>query len=200
MAYIRVNSTEKRPNFLASETGLVLKTVQVDDTGITADEYGYKTVKGGTIYPSNDAKAKGIIFENVDVTHGERAASLIVGGRIYGSRLHTAPAAAAKTALAARGIIFDDDEPVASRAMTKAKAYTAGTTAFEGSDIAENADGLSLEITAIGSDNDTEIATAALASKKVTMTKVKAGKTQITCTVTDSLGNKTDITVPVEIA
>lgn len=39
MAYIRVNSTEKRPNFLASETGLVLKTVQVDDTGISADEY-----------------------------------------------------------------------------------------------------------------------------------------------------------------
>ena len=140
----------------------------MDDTGISADEYGYKTVKGGTIYPSNDAKAKGIIFENVDVTHGERAASLIVGGRIYGSRLHTAPQSAAKTALAARGIIFDDDEPITSRAMTKAKAYTAGTTAFEASDIAENADGLTLEITAIGSDNEKENATAILYAFKLT--------------------------------
>lgn len=200
MAYINRKATEKRPNFIASEVGLVLKTVQVNDTGITADEYGYKTVKGGTIYPSDDASAKGIIFENVDVTHGERAASLIVGGRIYTDRLHTAPSSAAKTALAAKGIVFDDDEPAIYRVATKAKAYTAGTTAFSASDIAENADGLALEITAIGSDNDTEIATAALSAKKVTMTKVKAGKTQITCTVTDSLGGKTVITVPVEIA
>ena len=62
MAYINRKATEKRPNFIASEVGLVLKTVQVNDTGITADEYGYKTVKGGTIYPSDDASAKGIIF------------------------------------------------------------------------------------------------------------------------------------------
>ena len=40
MAYINRKATEKRPNFIASEVGLVLKTVQVNDTGITADEYG----------------------------------------------------------------------------------------------------------------------------------------------------------------
>lgn len=107
MAYTTVKSTEVRPNFLASEIGLVTKTVQVDDTGITADEYGYKTVKGGTIYPTNNGSAQGIIYEDIDVTHGEKAASMIVGGRIYAECLHTAPAAAAKTALTAKGIIFD---------------------------------------------------------------------------------------------
>ena len=58
MAYINRKATEKRPTFIASEVGLVLKTVQVNDTGITADEYGYKPVKGGTVYPSDDASAR----------------------------------------------------------------------------------------------------------------------------------------------
>lgn len=200
MAYIETKTTEVRPNFLASEVGLVLKTVQVDDTGITADEYGNKTVKAGTVYPSNDANALGIIFEDADVTRGEHAASLIVGGRIFAGCLHTAPETAAKTALAAKGIIFVDAAPEVYRAVTRAKAFTAGTTAFSAADIAENADGLTLEITAIGTDIDTSVATAALSSKKVTCTKVAAGSTQITCTVTDSLGGKTDIVVPVTMA
>lgn len=200
MAYTSKKTTEVLPCFLASEVGLVLKTEQVDDAGITADEYGYKTVKGGTIYPSNDANAKGVIFEDVDVTNGERAASLMVGGRIYAGRLQESPAAAAKTALAAKGIIFEDAAPEVYRAVTKAKEFTAGTTAFQASDIAENADGLTLEITAIGTDIDTAVATAALSGKKVTCTKVAAGTTQITCTVTDSLGGTTDIVVPVVMA
>lgn len=115
MAYTTFKSTEVRPNFLESEIGLILKTVQVDSTGIDTDEYGYKTVKGGTIYPSNDASATGIIFEDTDVTHGERATSAIVAGRIYTNRLHTTPSEEAKTALASLGIIFIDSVPVTTR-------------------------------------------------------------------------------------
>ena len=37
MAYITVYKAEHTPNFLESEVGLVLKTAQVDDTGITAE-------------------------------------------------------------------------------------------------------------------------------------------------------------------
>lgn len=48
-----------RPNFLASEVGLVLKTIGLDAT--TANTNG--VVKAGTIIAN-----KGIIFEDVDVT------------------------------------------------------------------------------------------------------------------------------------
>lgn len=112
MAMTVIKQSTTTPNFLDSEVGLVLKTVQVDDTGITADEYGYKTIVGGTIYPANDDTATGIIFEDVDVTtgtdNGTRPASLITGGRILANRLPETIAAAAKTALAALGIVFVD--------------------------------------------------------------------------------------------
>lgn len=199
MAYTTLKTSNAIPNFLASEIGLITKTVQVDATGITADTEGKKIIKAGTIYPSNNTNAKGIIFEDVDVTNGERAAAVIVAGRILKEKLPTAPQTAAETALKASGIVFDT-EPTVYRAETKPKDYTAGILAFEASDIATNADGLTLTITKIGDDIDTSIATAALSANKVTCTKVKAGTTQITCTVTDSIGCTTDIVVPVVIA
>lgn len=199
MAYITTEAATVPRNFLASEVGLTLKTVQVDDTGITADEYGYKTVEAGTIYPSNDKNAKGIVFENADVTHYEHAASIIVAGRIIKSNLPVTPTAAAITALEASGIVFEDAEPGAVRGEIVPLDYTAGTTGFTAADIAKHTGGDTLTITAIGTDNDTAIATVALASGTVTATKVKAGSTQITCTVSDSAGFTTDIVVPITI-
>lgn len=200
MAYTTVMTAGNLPNFLESEVGLVLKTMQIDDTGIETDEYGYKTVKAGTIYPSNDAKAVGVVFEDVDVTHGERAASIITAGRIYKSKLHIAPESAAETPLTKSGIVFIDSQPATSRVIVDEIGYTAGTTAFSASDIAETDDGSALKIIAIGNDNDEAIATVALASNKVTATKVKSGTTQITCTVEDVNGKKTDIVVPIVIS
>lgn len=200
MAYTTLTRAEMTPNFLESEVGLVLKTMQVDDTGIEPDEYGYKTVKGGTIYPSNDTNAKGIVYADTDVTHGEKAASVITGGRIYKSKLHTAPETAAETALKALGIVFVDSQPAVSRIMIDELGYTAGTTAFQASDIAETDDGSALKIVAVGSDNDKAIATVALDANKVTATKVKAGTTQVTCTVEDVNGKHTDIVVPIVIS
>lgn len=92
MAHIRTYTAAAAPVFLASSEGLVRQTVQVLQTGITADEYGNKIVKAGTIYPTNDASAKGILFEDVDVTNGDHEGSLIVAGRIYSDMLPVAPA------------------------------------------------------------------------------------------------------------
>lgn len=199
MAYTTVIKADTMPNFLESEVGLVLKTMQVDDTGITADEYGYKTVKSGTIYPSNDTNAKGIVYADTDVTHGERAASIITGGRIYKSKLPAAPITAAETALKALGIVFVD-APEVSRIIIDELGYTAGTTAFQASDIAETDDGSALKIVAVGDDNDKAVATVALNTNKVTATKVAAGSTQVTCTVEDVNGKRTDIVVPIVIS
>lgn len=91
MAHIRTYTATAAPAFLASAEGLVRQTVQVSQAGVTADEYGYKIVKAGTIYPTNDASAQGILFEDVDVTDGDHEGSLIVAGRIYSDRLPAEP-------------------------------------------------------------------------------------------------------------
>ena len=105
MSYITQESFTTIPNFLASEH-MVQKTRQVTTDMSNLTESNKKFVKGGTVYPSNDASAEGIVFETIDVTSGDTAASVIVSGRIYKNRLHTAPTEAAMTAM--KDITFVD--------------------------------------------------------------------------------------------
>lgn len=101
MSHIKTVTTAVTPNFLASAVGLTVNTCTVP-----ADENGYKIVPAGTVYPSNDAKATGILFEDVDVTDGDHEGALIVAGRILKDCLPVEPATEAVTPLTASGIIF----------------------------------------------------------------------------------------------
>lgn len=86
--YTYTEKSRKMPNFLESEVGLITKTWKFDtSTAVTTEDDGTKYVPAGTIYPSNDGSAKGVVFEDVDVTHGEAIGSLIVAGRLYDDRL-----------------------------------------------------------------------------------------------------------------
>lgn len=58
-----------------------------------------KIVKAGTIYPSNDNKAIGVIMNDYDVTDGDAVVAVIIHGFIQTSKLPAPPEAAAKTAL-----------------------------------------------------------------------------------------------------
>lgn len=117
MAHIYKQQAAIRPNFLDSAIGLVQKTCTVAAAGVVADAYGYKTVEAGTVYPSNDSAAIGIIFEDVDVTHGDHEGSLIVAGRIIEANLPVALDSDAKTALEAKGFVFTTvDDPDRSMA------------------------------------------------------------------------------------
>lgn len=98
-----------RPNFLESEVGLVLKTHEIPAT-LGVQDGIYKTVAPGTVFPSNDGKAEGIIFEAVDVTNGNMPGSVLVAGRVLADGLNIA--SAAKTALTGKGIIFVDAPPL----------------------------------------------------------------------------------------
>ena len=98
MARESVKTTDKQVNFLESPVGLVLKTCNVAQSLGVADGDS-KIVPAGTIIPSNDGKATGILFEAVDVTHGDHEGSAIIAGRLYKDLLPTAPASAAETAL-----------------------------------------------------------------------------------------------------
>lgn len=96
--YVAPKKTVNQINILKSSKFQAF-TVQVSDTGVTANAQGRKIVPAGTIYPANDATATGIIYQDVDVTNGPEAASCIVEGYIIKGRLPVVPAAAAITAL-----------------------------------------------------------------------------------------------------
>lgn len=96
--YVSPKTTVNQINILKSSKFQAF-TVQVSDVGVTADAKGRKIVPAGTIYPANDATAKGIIYQDVDVTNGPQEAACIVEGYILKDRLPVVPAAAAITAL-----------------------------------------------------------------------------------------------------
>ena len=114
MSFVTDISGTKRPNFLESEVGLVLKTREIPASMGVQDGL-YKTVAPGTPYPSNDANAVGILFETVDVTSGNMPGSVLVAGRVLAENLNLATAA--KTALAGKGIVFVDT-PAVTRGYT----------------------------------------------------------------------------------
>lgn len=106
MAYHKVEKTYERPNFLDSEVGLVQKTMEIPNTmGKQVEDR--KLVLGGTIFPSNDTYAKGIVFETIDVTDDKkRPGSVIVAGRIIKENLPEALDSNAENALKAIGFVF----------------------------------------------------------------------------------------------
>jgi len=60
---------------------------------------GRKVVPAGAVIPANGSTAKGILFEDIDVTEGAMPGSVVIEGTVYGDRLPAALASAAATAL-----------------------------------------------------------------------------------------------------
>ena len=87
------NYVLNRPNFLGSEVGLVLKTITVPASATGAvTENGRKIVKAGSIFA---APYPGLLFNDVDITDGDRIGSLMVRGSYIDANL---PASAASQA------------------------------------------------------------------------------------------------------
>lgn len=124
MSHVRRINGTFRPNFLDSEVGLVLKTYQIPASMGTEDEFGNKVVPAGTVYPSNDGSAVGIIFEDVDVTWGDHEGSVMLAGRVLKDRLNVQ--SAAETPLKSSGIVFVDAPEVT-------RGYTVTYTTDDGS-------------------------------------------------------------------
>ena len=82
-------------NFLASAKFQAF-TEQVDDTHAQVEG---GVVPAGAIWPANDATAKGILLNAIDVSHGPQPASVIVEGYIIAERLPEAPSAEAIAAM-----------------------------------------------------------------------------------------------------
>ena len=76
----------------------VAHTFKKDDAAAVT-QYGRKIVKAGTLYPSNDASAIGIVWADYDVTDGDRTGALIIHGFVKTKALPVIPSSAAKGAL-----------------------------------------------------------------------------------------------------
>lgn len=86
---------------------IIRVTKQIAESGATSLDDGTKYVKAGTPYPSNDANAIGLVYEDTDVTHGDVPGSVIVGNAVVTeSLLPVTLDSDAKTALQALGFTF----------------------------------------------------------------------------------------------
>ena len=84
--YIKSKSAyTSAPEFLASDH-YTRQTCTVT-TAMGATVEGRKIVKAGTVFPANDATAKGLIISDVDVTDGPAPAAYMDHGLVYSNRL-----------------------------------------------------------------------------------------------------------------
>lgn len=119
--------------FLASEDCKRITTEIAQSGATTAGTAKY--VKAGTVYPSNDGNAIGIVYEDVDVTSGDMAGSIVTDGVIYEDRLPASVESSAKAVLT--GIRFISSAPAVTR-----PAWLAGEL-------------LSLSVTSVASTSNT---------------------------------------------
>ena len=101
-----------RPNFLASEVGLRTVTCTFGrSTAGSVTENGRKILKAGLVYPTNDGSAKGIVFQDVDITDGDQVGSLMVAGHYYDDKLVAPTNSLAKPVFQAQGLFLDAKAP-----------------------------------------------------------------------------------------
>ena len=88
-------------HFLVDDETCIRKTMTIAANhaqAVTRDD-GRKVVPAGAVIPANGATAKGILFEDIDVTNGAMPGSVVIEGTVYGDRLPAALASAAASAL-----------------------------------------------------------------------------------------------------
>lgn len=73
--------------FLADAENCERRTKTIAASGAADGENGGKYVPMGTIYPTNDSSAIGIVYEDVDVTAGDMPGSVVLSGTVYEDRL-----------------------------------------------------------------------------------------------------------------
>lgn len=98
--------------FLADAENAVRLTQEMAQDKAETAENGGKFIPMGTIWPSNDASAAGIVYEDVDVSTGNMPGSVVVKGVVYKDRLPVEIDQAAQTALENKGFVFIEEPEV----------------------------------------------------------------------------------------
>lgn len=112
-----VNSRVYAPAYFLGHEECVRKTYQFKQTGATTAPNGGKYVPMGTLITEGtgeNTKYIGFAFEDVDVTTGDMAGSVVTKGVVIEDRLPATLTSAQKTALEAQGFTFIT-EPTVTR-------------------------------------------------------------------------------------
>ena len=106
-------------HFLVDDETCIRKTMTIaaNHAQAVTRENGRKVVPAGAVIPANGATAKGILFEDIDVTEGAKPGSVVIAGTIYGNRLPAVLAEAAAKALTGITVLT---EPTITRPYTDA--------------------------------------------------------------------------------
>lgn len=89
------------------------------DSPLAVVEDGRKIIKAGTVFPSNDENAKGLVFQDVDVTDGDQNAAVLVHGFVNSAKLPAEVSNEAKKAMPAivffpvDAVVYGVDTPIA---------------------------------------------------------------------------------------
>lgn len=104
-------------HFLVNDETCIRQTMTIaaNHAQAVTRENGRKVVPAGAVIPANDATAKGILYEDIDVTDGAKAGSIVTAGTIYGDRLPAVLAEAAAKALTGITVVT---EPTITRPYT----------------------------------------------------------------------------------
>lgn len=116
MSFIQSNTNIRyQPGFFLASADCTRETVTVkqNHAAVVTKADGSKYVPAGAVIPANDATAKGILYEDVDVSTGDMPGSLVTVGIVYKDRLPVAPVANAVSALT--GITFINTAPAITR-------------------------------------------------------------------------------------
>ena len=106
-------------------------TIAANHAQVVTRDNGRKVVPAGAVIPSNDGNAKGILFEDIDVTEGAKPGSVVIGGTVYEDKLPAAIESAAESAMT--GITVITTSPAITRPDYFDKAFVGLTvTSTEG--------------------------------------------------------------------
>lgn len=89
MSFIGENTSSKvhAAGWFLDHEECVRKTREIPQSLAVTEDNGTKYVPMGTIFPSNDSSAEGIVYEDVDVTTGNMPGSVVLSGVVIESRL-----------------------------------------------------------------------------------------------------------------
>lgn len=129
------------PGWFLAEEECSRETAEISASHSQAVTIGAtKIVPAGAVIPSNDGNAKGILYEDVEVTTGNMPGSIVTRGAVYEDRLPAAIESTAEAVLPGIKVItatpavirpdFSIDGLTALTVTSSASATTAGDTAL----------------------------------------------------------------------
>ena len=122
------------PGYFLASADCKRETVQIaQNHSQVVTVNGKKYVPAGAVVPSNDAYAKGILYEDVDVTTGAMPGSLVTEGVVYEDRLPAAIESAAEAVLTGIKVITAAPKPVRPSSFDGDSLASITVTSVEGS-------------------------------------------------------------------